>query len=175
MKYKGVILLTIFALGITIVYLLSFNNPASSKLLYQGSDAPKFELIDTNNKSWKLSELQGKVILLNFWATWCDTCKEEKPFFNNLYEELKDNNDIVFLTVLYNDDITKAINYVNKNSFKFPIIEDTKKIYTQFGIRGVPETFVIDKKGKIAQKIVGPMKWDSPDVKSAIIRLTKAS
>ncbi|MCX8069709.1 MAG: TlpA family protein disulfide reductase [Thermodesulfovibrionales bacterium] len=174
MRYKGAILVAIFILGITLIYLLSDTNPVSSTRLYQGSDAPQFDLIDTNNKSWKLSELKGKVILLNFWATWCDTCKEEKPFFNNLYEELKENKEVVFLTVLYNDDIQKAIDYVNKNSFKFPIIEDKRKIAHQFGIRGVPETFVIDKKGKIAQKIVGPMKWDSPDVKSAIIRLTKS-
>ncbi|HIJ59128.1 MAG TPA: TlpA family protein disulfide reductase [Nitrospirae bacterium] len=174
MKYKSLVLSLIFVMGIIMIYLLSDENKVVSKVPYQGGDAPNFELIDTDKKSWKLSELNGKVILLNFWATWCDTCKEEKPFFNKLYEEFKNNKDIIFLTVLYNDDINKAINYMNRNSYKFPIIEDTNKIYLRFGLKGVPETFVIDKRGKIAQKIIGPIKWDSPDVKDAILRLLKS-
>ncbi len=173
MKYKGIILAFIFAVGLTVVYLLSGGVTTSKKGIVAGMDAPFFEAKDLAGNVWSLKDLKGKVVILNFWATWCDTCKMEKPFFNNLYEALKDRGDVVFLSVLYNDEPEKGKQFMLKHSYNFPVLSDEQKISSHYGIRAVPETFVIDKRGVIAQKIVGPMKWDSEEVKEAILRLLK--
>lgn len=134
-------------------------------------DAPAFELKDTDGKIWKLSDLKGKVVLLNLWASWCGTCKEELPSIQNLVNSEKDNNRLVFISVLYNDSPAKALAYLKENGFAFPVLIDTGHVAEIYGITGVPETFIIDKKGILKQRVVGPLKWDSPEVKSALAQM----
>lgn len=174
MRYKGIVLAVIFLSGFLTIYFLSKGDSPVKRGLYAGDAAPAFEAKDTEGNLWRLGDLKGKVVVINFWATWCDTCKMEKPFFNQLYESLKDQGDIVFLTMLYNDDIQSGREYMQKHSYRFPLLEDRHGIAAQYGLRAVPETFVIDKKGNLAQKIVGPMKWDAEDVRAAMLRLMKS-
>lgn len=173
MKHKGLILLSIFFAGILFIYLLTKgDSPVKRTTLLTGDKAPLFEAKDTDGRLWRLADLNGKVVLLNFWATWCDTCKMEKPFFNNLYNTFKDSKDIVLLSVLYNDDIQKGKQYMQRHDYRFPLLAD-EQISSKYGVRGVPETFVIDKKGVLAQKIIGPTKWDSEEVIEALKKLLK--
>jgi peroxiredoxin len=174
MRYKGIVLILIFLVGLGTIYSLSRDGHAPKRGIYTGDPAPDFEARDLNGKLWRLSEIKGKVVLINFWATWCDTCKMEKPFFNRLYQNFKGNDGIVFLTMLFNDDLQKGREYIQKYAYDFPVLEDRQGVAAQYGVRAVPETFVIDKRGKIAQKIVGPMKWDSEEVREAIERLLRS-
>ncbi|MCX8070758.1 MAG: TlpA family protein disulfide reductase [Thermodesulfovibrionales bacterium] len=170
---KGLILLIIFSIGIALIYMLTKDDSdAKLKRLLIGDQIPSIKMQDINGKEWNLDNLKGKVMIINFWATWCDTCKTEKPYFIKLMEGLKDKTDIVFLTVLYNDDKHNALDYMEKNRYDFPVLIDSKGVASIFGVLGVPETIVIDKKARFAQRLVGPVKWDSDEIKKALITLS---
>lgn len=171
MKTRGIVLAVILILGVIAAIILSKNVDRPARKASVGLDAPEFELRDTEGKLWRLTDLRGKVVLLNLWASWCDTCKEELPSIQRLIDSEKNNGKLLFVSVLYNDDPSKALAYLKANSFAFPILVDTSNVSRIYGITGVPETFVIDKKGIIKQHIVGPLQWDSADVKAVLTRL----
>ncbi|MBI3593002.1 MAG: TlpA family protein disulfide reductase [Nitrospirae bacterium] len=171
MKNKGVILLLTFAIGVIAIIFLSKTHDQPRKKAATGLEAPLFELKDTEGRTWRLSDLRGKVVLLNIWASWCDSCKQENPSIQNLINAEKGNDRLIFVSVLYKDNPAKAMEYMKANGFTFPVLIDDKNVAGMYGITGVPETFIIDKKGTIKEKIVGPIQWDSPDVRAAIARL----
>lgn len=173
MKYKGIILAIILILGIAGIVFLSKDLYRPRQKVAVGLEAPPFQLKDTGGKIWKLTDLRGKVVLLNLWASWCDTCKEELPSIQNLININKGNEALTFISVLYNDKPANALSYMKANSFAFPVLVDDSNIAGLYGITGVPETFVIDKKGIIRQHVVGPLQWDSQEVMSALTRLEK--
>lgn len=171
MKSRGAILAVVLIAGIVgVIFLSKTVEHASSKAVI-GLEAPSFELKDTDGRLWKLADLKGKVILLNLWASWCDTCKEELPSIQNLVNSEKGNDKLVFISVLYNDDPAKALAYMKEHGLAFPVLADTANVAEIYGITGVPETFVINKRGILKQRVVGPLKWDSPDVKAVLTRL----
>ena len=171
MKSNGAILAVILLLGIVGIALVLRNQDHSLRKATIGLEAPTFELKDTAGKLWRLSDLTGKVVLLNIWASWCETCKEEIPSIQNLLSMEQGNPKLVFVSVLYNDNPVKALDYLKANGFSFPVLVDTENVSGVYGITGVPETFVIDKKGILKQRVVGPLQWDSPDVRAALTRL----
>ncbi|MDP2279913.1 MAG: TlpA disulfide reductase family protein [Nitrospirota bacterium] len=134
-----------------------------------GLKAPDFELpeLDTSSKGssmiWRLSELKGKVVFINFWATWCDECKKEKPAIQRLYEKMQ-GRPFQMLTIIYKDDPKKAVNYMKINGYTMPVLFDAgNEISRSYWVRGVPETFIIDKEGIVREKIIGRRAWDSPE------------
>ena len=127
--------------------------------------APAFELLDTHGKVWRLSELKGKVVLLNFWATWCPSCVEEMPSIHNLNVLASSADNFQILTVLFQDSPERATEYFKKEGFAMPILIDKGgSAATMYGLTGVPETFIIDKKGILRHKQIGPRKFDTTDV-----------
>ncbi len=170
MKQKTIILLLVFIAGILLAYLFTGGKESASKKAVVGLDAPPFELKDIDDKIWKLSDLKGKVVLLNFWASWCGSCLEVNSSIQNLIKTEKDVN-IVYISILYKDNPSKAKEYMKKNGFDFPVLIDNKNIAKAYGIGGVPETFIINRKGIIKEKVAGPIQWDSPMIKTAILQL----
>ncbi|MCI0469616.1 MAG: TlpA family protein disulfide reductase [Nitrospirae bacterium] len=173
MKGRGIILLTILLVGISTIIYLTKGDERQMKRAAVGIEAPDFEINDIEGKAWRLSELRGKVVMLNFWATWCDTCKEENPTIQNLLNLEKSNNNLVIITVLFKDTMSNAAAYMKKNNFTYPVLIDDKDIAKTYGVTGVPETFIIDKKGIIRDKVIGPNTWDSRDVRLALARLAQ--
>ncbi|MBF0559056.1 MAG: TlpA family protein disulfide reductase [Nitrospirae bacterium] len=171
MKSKGVILAVVLIAGFLGVFFLSKNLEHPATKASVGLDAPPFQVKDTDGRSWSLADLRGKVVLLNLWASWCDTCKEELPSIQNLINTEKGNDKLIFISVLYKDDPLKALSYMKEHGFAFPVLIDTANIAGVYGITGVPETFVIDKRGIVKQRVVGPLQWDSSDVKAVLTRL----
>jgi peroxiredoxin len=133
--------------------------------LSEGMPAPDFTLTDNNGKTWKLSSLEGSVVVINFWASWCPPCKEEMPFLHNLYRQTSDVPNFVILPILYKDDMQKAMAYLNGEGFAdLPVLSDPDMSAAKaFGVTGVPETYIIDKKGILRNKIIGGFKFDSSD------------
>lgn len=95
----------------------------------------------------------------------------ENPSIQSLVEAERKNDKMVFVSVLFNDEPSRAMEYMKANGLNFPVLIDDKNIAGEYRIRGVPETFIIDKKGIVRQKIVGPVQWDSPDIRAAINKL----
>lgn len=115
--------------------------------------APDFTVLDANSDSVKLSDLLGKPIVLNFWASWCPPCKSEMPDFEKVYQEL--GEDITFMMVDLIDGQRetqeKGVKYVKDQGFSFPVYFDTKQdAANKYGISSIPTTFFIDKEGYVA-------------------------
>ena len=174
MKKKAILLLFIFAIGVvSIIFLAKTKQGVKNEKAVVGLDAPIFNLRDLDNRTWRLSDLKGKVVLLNFWASWCDSCKEENPSLQKLISAEKGNDNLVVLSVLYDDDPLRARQYMKENNLNFAVLIDHDgSIAGKYGITGVPETYIIDRRGTLKEKIIGPTQWDSPEMRGMILKLT---
>lgn len=137
-----------------------------------GKVAPVFQLEDLNGKTVSLKEFRGKVIVLNFWATWCAPCRAEMPSLENLYRNLKDKG-LVIIGVSVDSPEKTVQSFVKERGITFPILLDKRKevSFDDYGVIGLPVTFLIDKKGIIVDKVFGERQWDSEEVKEKIKRL----
>ncbi|HDZ01486.1 MAG TPA: redoxin domain-containing protein [Nitrospirae bacterium] len=128
-----------------------------------GESAPDFELMDDSGKKWKLSDLKGKVVFINVWSTWNPSSKSELQSIEAFSQQMK-GEPFQMLRVLFRDDLDNLKKYKKTNSISTPILLDRAlKVCDLFGVTGVPETFIIDKKGIIREKIVGPRDWNQPE------------
>jgi peroxiredoxin len=131
----------------------------------QGNPAPDFSLKDLAGTTIKLSDLRGKVVVLNFWATWCPPCREEIPSMMRLNGAMA-GKDFRMLAVSIDEGGKDAVTgFFQKSGMSLPALLDTDQaVGKRYGLTGVPETFVIDKKGVILKKVVGAMDWSNPTV-----------
>jgi len=127
-----------------------------------GTQAPIFEGPDVESgEPLSSKQFKGKVILVNFWASWCQECKVEHHNLLRLYEEFKDHPEFVMLGINYQDEVPLARAYLKQYGSSFPHVRDVKgALAIDFGVYGVPETFVIDKEGVIRHKWIGPIVGD---------------
>ncbi len=136
-----------------------------------------FKLEDAlTGETVSLASLKGKVVFLNVWATWCGPCREEMPSMETLYDELKGNKDFVMLAVSQDTKGKSAVvPYVEKNGYHFRILLDPEnKVGDSYGVSGVPETFIIDRNGRIVAHHMGAFDWSRADVKEALQQLLSA-
>ena len=136
-----------------------------------GATAPDFELPLLDGGSVRLKDLRGKVVFVNFWATWCPPCLEEMPSMEELVKTL-DDPDFVMLSISVDEGGEKAIrDLLGERSWGFPILLDaalgkrrlSSRTGAAYGITGVPETFIIDRGGYIARHDTGPVLWTRPE------------
>jgi len=162
LKYKGLILLILIGIAIAALIFLP-EEKKYKEVASTGKPAPQFELEDSNGNLWRLSDLKGKVVFINFWATWCSTCKAEMPYKERLYEKMQ-GRPFQMLGVLFRDDPRNLGAYFARQKVSPPtLISPDNEMAKLYGITGVPETFIIDKKGIVREKIVGLWEWDSPE------------
>ncbi|MBU0728493.1 MAG: TlpA family protein disulfide reductase [Proteobacteria bacterium] len=136
-----------------------------------GKPAPDFTLFDLDGKTWKLSDLKGQVVFVNFWATWCPPCREEMPSMQTLYTSMPADR-FKMLAILYNDDPGLADVFTKRVGTTFPILTDPKnEAGKAYGLTGVPETFIIDKQGVLREKFIGPAQWASPQIHQMLTNL----
>ena len=126
------------------------NPPAKRNL------APNFTLKDVDGKTVKLSDYKGKVVLLNFWATWCGPCKFEIPWFIEFQKKYKDQGFTVIGVSVDDDGWTSVKPYLEAKQMNYPVVVSDEAVNTMYGgIESLPTTFVLDKDGKIANTHVG--------------------
>jgi len=126
-----------------------------------GVSAPDFELKDMAGNAWRLSSLEGTPVLVNFWATWCASCRQEMPSLQRLFERTK---TMRIVTVIYRDDPGNAAEFMRLNNYTMPVLIDMDgSVSSAYGLTGVPETFIVDKKGVLREKLIGPVEFDSPE------------
>jgi len=127
-----------------------------------------FTLPDINGLSHTLSDYKGKLIFLNFWATWCPPCKAEMPSMEKMYNE-SDKNKFVVLAVNVGESEGKVKKFAETHKYTFPILIDKDaKISLKYRAYGIPLTYVIDQKGEIIARISGAREWDWADFKKYI-------
>lgn len=138
-----------------------------------GPKAANFKLESLGGAMVTLDQFAGKVVFLNIWATWCGPCREEMPSMETLYNEFMGNKDFVMLAV--SQDVkgrTAVAPYVAKNGYHFTVLLDPEnKVGSLYDVSGVPETFIIDRKGRIVAHHMGGFDWSRPDVKDALQQL----
>lgn len=133
--------------------------------------APDFTLRDVNGRTVSLSSLKGKVILVNFWATWCPPCKAEMPSMNKLYNSLKVRG-LEIIAVSSDSSLSSIKDFLAKNRVDFLVLHDEKKTVTlQYKVFSLPTTFLIDRNGLIVEKYYGEYDWTDPEVRSRIEKL----
>jgi peroxiredoxin len=112
-----------------------------------------FKLDDVHGKSWKLKELHGKVVLVNFWATWCPPCRKEMPDLQSLYLKFKDQDFGVL--AISDEDAAKINPFLAERSITYPVLLDPgRKVNDLFQIQGIPKSFVYDRDGKLVAQAI---------------------
>jgi peroxiredoxin len=120
-----------------------------------GSAAPDFEIALLGKEGMlRLSDFKGKVVVLNFWASWCPPCRWEMPDFERMWQEYRDK-DVVFLGVAVADFEDKALGFAEKTGVTYPLALDaTGEVAKDYGITSMPTTYFIDREGKVARRLV---------------------
>ncbi len=112
-----------------------------------------FTLTDLQGKSWHLADLRGKVVLVNFWATWCPPCRKEMPDLESLYSQFKEQGFVVL--AISDEESAKVSPFLAERSITYPVLLDPgRKVNQEFEVEGIPKSFVYDRGGKlVAQSI----------------------
>jgi len=119
-----------------------------------------FKLKDLNGKEMSLSDLKGKKVFLNFWATWCPPCKEEMPEIQKLYEETK-NSGVVIVAVEIGEPLITVKSFIDSNKYSFKILLDSDQgVSSKYNIASIPTSYFIDVDGNIISKKIGGMNID---------------
>jgi cytochrome c biogenesis protein CcmG/thiol:disulfide interchange protein DsbE len=119
-----------------------------------GHLAPGFDFTTFDGESFKLSDFRGKVVVLNFWASWCAPCRVEAPELQAAWERYQESGDVVFIGIAYADNGPRSIAYLEEFEITYLNAPDLgTRISDLYRIQGVPETFIIDQNGDVAQFI----------------------
>ena len=123
--------------------------------------AVEIKLKDTHGNEVRLSDFRGKIVFLNFWTTWCPTCRIEMPSMEKLHQKFKDK-DFAMVAIDLQESASQVKAFFKEYKLTFSaLLDSTGDVGTRFRINAIPTTFILDKKGRIIAKAVGPREWDS--------------
>ncbi len=132
------------------------KDPFSIESPLIGKQAPVFTLVDLDGETLRLEDLKGKPVVVNFWASWCQPCKIEHPVL--LAAAQRYEGRVTFLGVIYQDDPDVMRRIVARTgAYGASLVDSDSRVAIAYGVYGVPETFLIDRQGVIAEKITGPV------------------
>ena len=142
-----------------------------------GKAAPDFTLTDLNDKEIRLADFRGKVVFLNFWATWCKPCKEEMPSMEVLHKNFEKDGLVVLAVSIDRVTTTRDIPpFLKSMNLSFPVLIDSwGKTDMPYKRMGVPETFIIDQQGVIREIVIGPRDWTRLDSLPVLLDLLKVT
>lgn len=133
-----------------------------------GDRAPGFRLEDEQGIGVSLDDYRGKVVLLNFWATWCPPCVQEMPSLNATYEGFRDDGFVV-LGISVDEDARQYADFLRDAGVTFPTARDPERsVSTRYGTMKYPESYLISRDGKVLRKYVGPEEWRRPEIANYI-------
>ena len=136
-------------------------------------DAPEFNLEDQDGNFLKMSDYKGKVVIVNFWATWCPPCRKEMPSMQRAWEILKKEN-IEMLAINVGEDSDQIFSFTAEYPVEFPLIMDKdSSVVRQWKVRGLPTTYIVNPAGQIVYQAIGDREWDSDEIMNQIRKLKK--
>jgi len=122
-----------------------------------GRAAPNFTLPQLDGPPVTLAKLRGQIVVINFWASWCTECQVEQAALDQAWQQFRDSG-VVVLGVDFEDSTGAARGYVRTGDVTYPVVEDSSsKTALAYGLRGVPETFVVNSSGRIVKHVIGPV------------------
>jgi len=146
--------------------------PDTPPPLGRGSEAPEFALPTlADGSEISLASLRGRVVLLNFWATWCKPCEDEMPAMGRLYQALR-GDGFELLAVSVDDGVEEVAGFQERLSLPFPVLLDPeKRVARDYQTFRFPETFLIGRDGVVVERYIGPKDWDAPAYVERLRRL----
>ncbi len=133
--------------------------------------APDFTLPDLDGEPHRLADYRGKVVIVNFWATWCPPCRAEMPSMQRAWERLREQG-VVMLGIDVGEDEETVFQFLADYPVEFPLLLDRdSRVIEAWGVRGLPTTFVVDPEGRLVYRAVGGRQWDSPRLLKAVLAL----
>ena len=162
------ILFSIAALGLVIAESLR------DKVVQAGGTAPDFSIRTETGLNLTRQNFGGKVLILNFWATWCPPCIEETPGLNALAKEYGPKG-VVVLGVSIDRNEQKYKKFLQRFGIQFPMTRDADhKLADTYGTYQFPETYIIDRNGKVVQKVISNTNWNGPEIKAFLDNLLRS-
>ncbi len=138
-------------------------------------EAPAFTLRAPDGSLHSLKDHRGKVVLLNFWATWCPPCRREMPSIEALWQGVKDK-DVMVIGVHVGPGVEAAGIYARRNGLTFPVlVDDTKEVSYHYGVRSMPTTIIIGPEGRVEYVAFGPRDWNSEETRRVLLSLRRQS
>lgn len=129
-----------------------------------GVAAPEFTLQDHDGNTHKLSDYKGKVIVVNFWATWCPPCREEMPAMQRAWEVIQ-NENMMMLAIDVGEDEDTVFEFTANYPVDFPLLMDRDSSVTRdWSVSGLPTTYIVDPEGNIVYRAIGGRAWDAPEM-----------
>jgi peroxiredoxin len=164
---KKILLITLFLKSLNI---LSQEDYMKSSLVQLNETAPEFSFTTNDGKTVKLSDYKGKVILINFFATWCGPCMKEMPYIQkDLWEKLKKNDTFIILSFGRDHSQEEVNKFIESKKFTFPIFADKdKSIYNLFATKYIPRNYLIDSNGKVIYASTGFSEKEFEELKATI-------
>ncbi len=170
--------LLLAAAVVVVAGFLILRSDAGRPPIVRGVAAPAFDLPllrmtdESPVRTLDLASFSGRVVLVNFWATWCEPCEREMPAMNRLYQALP-RDQFELLAVAIDDDEELVRAFQERYQLSFPILLDPdQSIYRGYQTMGVPESLLIDREGRIVERYVGPREWDAAEYVGRIRELT---
>ncbi len=163
-----VIVLSLAALVGFLAIIGSSLNKKSTPAFKIGDPIPEFTLTSFSGETYNSSELQGKVVVLNFWASWCVTCADEAAALQKVWTEMQPGGNVLFLGIAWTDTEVDALAYMDRFGITYPSGPDLgTKVSQLYRISGVPETYIYDTAGNLAAVKIGPFESET-EIRSII-------
>lgn len=135
---------------------ISQSTEDNADLQGDNNKAPDFTLVNIAGKNVSLSDYKGKVVIVDFWATWCAPCRKGIPDLISLQKEYKDKVAVIGISLDRENTIAGVPDFVNKMGINYPVVYFNDQVINDFGgVSAIPTTFIIDQHGKIVKKIIG--------------------
>ncbi|MGO3707276.1 MAG: TlpA family protein disulfide reductase [Mesonia hippocampi] len=141
---------------------IGIMNPDTEQALESKTPASyQMKVKNQNGEQIDFNDLKGKVVFINFWATWCPPCVAEMPSINNLYKKFENDKDVVFIMVSLDDKFEKAKNFKKRKNFSFDVHQLSSNLPSVYRSASIPTTFVLDAQGNIAFTHKGMANYDT--------------
>ena len=161
-----------FALVVGGALFFALRNKASHPLRV-GESAPDFSLPTLSPGSITLRDYRQRVVVVNFWVTWCPPCVQELPSLEKFAAQMRAQG-VAVMGVSVDEDLAALQKFVSKAHLSFPIARDPdRSVASRYGTFKFPETYIIDRDGRIAEKIVGPINWQDPRIIALVQELAR--
>lgn len=135
-----------------------FIQPSIEEERIQLDENLSWDILDLNGKKLNLTDFGGKVKFINLWATWCPPCVGEMPEIQELYNQFKDNKEVVFL-MISDENISKISTFIAKKEYTFPVFQSISNTPVGFRSNSIPTTFILSKDNKLVSRTVGSANW----------------
>ncbi|MGE6220075.1 TlpA family protein disulfide reductase [Nubsella zeaxanthinifaciens] len=136
-------------------------NPSVERTMPKNEPSLQLSFKDQSGKTISLNQLKGKVVFINFWATWCPPCLAEMPSINKLYEKYKSSGDVVFLLIDADSNFEKSLAYMKARDYALPVYQMNSSVPEQLFAGSLPTTIVFDKQGRLSFKHEGAANYNS--------------